>query len=79
MPTSLQSSLSNYDYKYITAQTWYSKVPKKVQTAIAGEVSSIDSAAAKIVGTATSTGAAPRETGMAVAGLVGIAGLLAAL
>ncbi|TVY12647.1 hypothetical protein LARI1_G009171, partial [Lachnellula arida] len=62
-------------------QAWYTKgVPQAVQTAVAGEVSAIDSAASQVLGTATSKGdAAPRQTGLAVAGVVGVVGMVAAV
>ena len=50
-----------------------------MQTAVAGEISAIDSAAEKIIGTASSTGAGARATGLGVAGVVGVIGVLAAL
>ncbi|TVY45155.1 hypothetical protein LOCC1_G003869 [Lachnellula occidentalis] len=79
-PTSAQSSIdkSGYAFAELTTQKWYTKsVPHAVQTAVAGEVSAIDSAASKVLGTATSKGDAPRQTGMAVAGVVGVVGMLA--
>jgi len=81
-PSSAQSSIekSGYVFKDLTTQKWYTKsVPHAVQTAVAGEVSAVDSAASKILPTATSKGDAPRQTGMAVAGMVGVVGMLAAL
>jgi hypothetical protein len=81
-PSSVQSSISKsgYVYKDITSQSWYTKsVPKAVQTAVAGEVSAVDSAASKILATATRKGDAPKQTRMAVAGMVGVVGMLAAL
>jgi hypothetical protein len=57
-------------------------VPQAIQTAVAGEQSALDSAAAKIIGTPTSTskGAGARATGLGVAGVVGVVGgVLAAL
>ena len=64
----------------ITSQKWYTKsVPRAVQTAVAGQVSAVDGVASKILGTATSEGGAPKQTGMAVAGMVGVVGMLAAL
>ncbi|TVY50565.1 hypothetical protein LCER1_G007776, partial [Lachnellula cervina] len=81
-PSSAQSSIakSGYAFKQLTSQAWYTKsVPHAVQTAVAGEVSAIDSAASKILATATSKGDAPRQTGMAVAGVVGVVGMMAAV
>ncbi|TVY83676.1 hypothetical protein LSUE1_G003103 [Lachnellula suecica] len=81
-PDSIKSSIekSGYGYKEITAQDWYTKsVPQAQQTAIAGEINAIDSVAEKFVPTGTSTAGAAKQTGMAVAGVVGVVGLLAAL
>jgi hypothetical protein len=83
-PSSVQSSISKsgYYYKEITTQTWYTKnVPHAVQTAVAAEISAIDSAAAKIIGTPSSTskGAGARATGLGVAGMVGVFGGVLAL
>jgi hypothetical protein len=81
----VQSSISKsgYYYKEITSQAWYTKsVPQAVQTAVAGEISAVNSAAEKIVGTPTSSskGAGARATGLGVAGMVGVVGgVLAAL
>lgn len=61
-------------------ESWYTKnVPHAVQTAVAAQISAVDSAGAKIVGTPTSTNAAPAVTGMGIAGVMGVAGVLAAL
>jgi hypothetical protein len=79
-PTKVQSSIatSGYAFTQLTTADWYTKsMPKAVQTAFAGYVSSIDSAAAKVIGTASSTGGAAQQTGMAVIGMVGVFGVLA--
>lgn len=83
-PTSLQASIatSGFIYEDITKETWYTKdVPKAIQTAIAEHVSSITSVEGKFLGTGTSTskGGAAQQTRMAVAGLVGVVGVLANL
>jgi len=66
-------------YAQLTTQAWYTKsVPHAVQTAIAGEIDAIDSAASSVLSTVTSKGDAPRQTGMAVAGVAGVVGMLAA-
>lgn len=51
-------------------------MPNAVKTAVAAEISAIDSAAAKVIGTATSTskGAGARATGLGVAGVMGVVG-----
>lgn len=70
-------SVSGFYYEDITSQPWYTKsVPHAVQTAVAGEISAFDSAAAKFIGTASSTskGAGARPTGLGVAGVVGVVG-----
>lgn len=83
-PTKLQPSIatSGYIYEQVTTETWYTKnVPKAVQTAIDGHVSSIISVEQKVLGTGTSTSkaGAAQQTGMAVAGVVGVVGVLANL
>lgn len=81
-PSDLKSSIASSGYRYadITTQPWYTNVPEAQRTAIAKEVEAIESAAAAVVGTATSTGGAVQRTGMAVAGVVGIVGgVLAAM
>ena len=77
-PTAAQSSIdkSGYAYGDIVTQSWYTKnVPKAVQTDVKKEIEAINSAAAKIVGTPSSTskgGAA--KTGVPVAAALGIVG-----
>ncbi|KAG0645116.1 hypothetical protein D0Z07_9111 [Hyphodiscus hymeniophilus] len=89
-PSSVQKSIesSGYLYNDLTSQDWYTKsVPHAVQTAVAGEIKAFDSAAEKIIGTATSSSskgvgarARARATGLGVAGVVGVVGgVLAAL
>lgn len=80
-PTSIQASISasGYNYKDIVTQSWYTKsVDKKIQSAVSVQISAIDSAAAKIVGTPTSSSSkgagAARQTGLGVAGMVGVVG-----
>ncbi|CZR63641.1 uncharacterized protein PAC_13538 [Phialocephala subalpina] len=77
-PSSVLSSISKsgYYYREITSQAWYTKsVPHAVQTAVAEEISAIDSAASKILGTISSTGAAaPMRTAAPIMGAVAIAG-----
>jgi hypothetical protein len=76
-PKAVQSSISKsqYGYREIMTQTWYSKnVPKAIQTAVAGELSALDSAAAKILGTKTSTGMAARTAVPMAVGAMGIIG-----
>lgn len=81
-PTSIQASLatSGWDIEDISTQAWYTKnVPKDIQSAINAEVSALDSAAAKIIGTpSTSMGLAPMATaGFGVAGVIGVFGAVA--
>lgn len=64
-------------------QTWYTKsVPTAVQTAIKNEIAAIQSAAAKVVGTPSTSkgGAAPMRTAapMVVGGAAVVGGLVAA-
>jgi hypothetical protein len=82
-PSAIEASIakSGFYYDELTTQTWYTKVPKAQQTAVAGYISAFDSVVEKFVGTATSTskGDAARQTGLGVAGVVGVMGVLAAL
>jgi hypothetical protein len=58
-------------------QSWYTKnVPQAVQTAVSGEVSAIDSAAEKLLGTPTSSskGGAERTQVPLVMGVMGVVG-----
>jgi hypothetical protein len=74
-PPAAQTSFSKGElgYKEVTAQPWYTKVPAAQQTALAKYDSAIDSAAAKVVGTpSTSKNAGPKQTAMAMAGVVGM-------
>ncbi|KUJ08211.1 uncharacterized protein LY89DRAFT_691109 [Mollisia scopiformis] len=77
-PSSVQSSIdkSGYYYGQITSQAWYTKsVPGAIQTAVAKEISAIDSAAEKVLGTASSTGAAAAmRTAAPIMGAVALAG-----
>jgi hypothetical protein len=82
-PSSVRTSIdsSGYGYKEITSQTWYTKVPKAQQTAIAGQISAVDSVAAKIVGTPSKSSGGAMKTGVPmVVGAMGLmGGVLAAL
>jgi copper(I)-binding protein len=75
-PSSVRSSIdaSGYYYEQITSQAWYTKsVPGAQKTAISKQIAAIDSAAAKIVGTATSSGKGAMRTAAPVfAGAIGI-------
>jgi hypothetical protein len=76
-PSSVQSSISKSGYYYgqITSQAWYTKsVPHAIQTAVAGEVSAIDSAAEKVIGTASSKGGAAMRTAAPIMGAVAVLG-----
>ncbi|KAE8446470.1 hypothetical protein EG329_011933 [Mollisiaceae sp. DMI_Dod_QoI] len=76
-PSSVKSSIdkSGYYYGEITSQAWYTKsVPHAVQTAVAGEISAIDSAAEKVLGTISSKGTAPMRTAAPIMGAMAIAG-----
>jgi hypothetical protein len=78
-PSSLKASISasGYYYDELLTQTW---VPAAVSTAMAGQLSALDSAAAKVIGTGTSTNAAPMKTALGFGAMVGVgAGVLAAL
>lgn len=81
----MQSSIdkSGYAYDDIITQSWYTKnVPKAVQTDVKKEIEAINSAAAKIVGTPTSTskgGALRTGVPMAMGALGVVGGVLAVL
>jgi hypothetical protein len=80
-PSSLKASISasGYYYDELLTQTW---VPAAVSTAMAGQLSALDSAAVKVIGTGTgtSTNAAPMKTALGLGAMVGVgAGVLAAL
>jgi hypothetical protein len=61
-------------YEQVTSQAWYTKsVPAAIQTAVSKEIAAIDSAAAKIVGTPSSTGnGAMRTAAPVVLGAMGM-------
>ncbi|KAL5325477.1 hypothetical protein ACEPPN_006603 [Leptodophora sp. 'Broadleaf-Isolate-01'] len=83
-PTAAQASLSksNFEYDALTTQSWYTKgVPKAIQTDIADYRKAIHSAAAKIVGTPSTSSSGCMATGVPlVVGAMGVVGgMLAAM
>ena len=83
-PSDVASSISKsgFAYKDITSQDWYTKsVPKSDQSAVSKEISAIDSVYTHVLGTVSSTGgvAPAKVTGVAVMGMVGVVGAMAAL
>lgn len=77
-PASVQASIdkSGYNYAALTTQDWYTEnVPEAQRTDVAREIEAINSAAARIVGTpSTSTGGAMRTAAPMLVGAVGVVG-----
>ncbi|KAH7311093.1 hypothetical protein BKA65DRAFT_518585 [Rhexocercosporidium sp. MPI-PUGE-AT-0058] len=77
-PAAAQASLSKSDFVYdaLTTQSWYTKdVPKAIQTDIADYRKAINSAAAKIVGTPSTSSSGCMATGVPmVVGAMGVVG-----
>ncbi|KAL2062013.1 hypothetical protein VTL71DRAFT_6279 [Oculimacula yallundae] len=76
-PSSASASLTrSFNYADLTAQKWYTKdVPKGAQTDIANYIKAVDSAAAKIVGTPSTSKSGCMPTGAPVMlGAVGVIG-----
>ncbi|KAG4444005.1 hypothetical protein IFR05_000465 [Cadophora sp. M221] len=77
-PSAAQASLSksNFVYDALTTQSWYTKdVPKAIQTDIADYRKAINSAAAKIVGTPSTSKSGCMATGVPmVVGAMGVVG-----
>jgi len=83
-PASVQSYLRTGTwYDSLTAQPWFTGVPGSAQSALSSQEAALISAEYAVLGTPTSTNAAPaRATGAmaaAAAGAVGLVGVMAAL
>lgn len=83
-PTAAQASISKSGYQYdaLTTQSWYTKnVPKAIQTDVANYGKALDSAAAKIVGTPSTSSSGCMATGvpMMVGAMGVVGGVLAAM
>ncbi|KAK0105020.1 hypothetical protein ONS95_004611 [Cadophora gregata] len=77
-PTAAQASISKsgYEYDALTTESWYTKdVPKAIQTDVADYRKAINSAAAKIVGTPSTSSSGCMKTGVPmVVGAMGVVG-----
>jgi len=83
-PASVQSYLRTGQWgDSLTAQPWFTAVPAAAQQALSSQQAALDSAQYAILGTPTTTGSknGARATGMgaAVAGAVGVVGVMVAL